>query len=137
MEIEGYNMPDDLYYHKEFMWAKVDGNVAKVGLIDFAQKMAGDISYVEMPFEGDDVKQDEGVGTIETGKWVGKIYTPVSGSIKCTNEKLYDDPTTINKDPFGDGWIFEVEMSDPSELDNLMKVDATGDWLKAEIAKHK
>ncbi|MEA3255205.1 MAG: glycine cleavage system protein GcvH [Candidatus Altiarchaeota archaeon] len=137
MDIEGYNMPDDLYYHKEFMWAKVDGNVAKVGLIDFAQKMSGDISYVEMPFEGDKVSQDAEVGTIETGKWVGKLFAPVSGTIKATNEKLYDDPTVINKNPFGDGWIFEIEMRSTDELDNLMKIDAAAEWLKGEIAKHK
>jgi len=136
MDVEGYNMPDDLYYHKEFMWAKVDGNIAKVGLIDFAQKMAGDISYVEMPFDGDSVSQDSEVGTIETGKWVGKIFSPVSGIVKATNEKLYDDPTLINKDPYGDGWIFEIEMSNPDELDNLMKGDDAVAWLKEEIKKH-
>lgn len=137
MDVEGYNMPDDLYYHKEFMWAKVDGNIAKVGLIDFAQKMSGDISYVEMPFDGDEVTQDSEVGTIETGKWVGKLFAPVSGKIKATNEKLYDDPTVINKDPYGEGWIFEIEMSNPDELNNLMKIDAAVEWLKGEIAKHK
>ncbi len=136
MDVEGYDMPDDLYYHKEFMWARVDGSTARVGLIDFAQKMSGDISYVEMPFDGDQVSQDDEVGTVETGKWVGKIFAPVSGTIKATNEKLYDDPTVINKDPYGEGWIFEVEMSDPDELGNLMKIDAAVEWVKGEIAKH-
>lgn len=130
-------MPDDLYYHKEFMWVKVEGKVAKVGLIDFAQKLAGEISYVEMPFEGDAVSQDAEVGTVETGKWVGKIYAPISGAVKGTNEKLYDDPTLINKDPYGEGWVFKIEMSDSSELDNLMQGDAAAEWLKTEIAKHK
>ncbi|RLI91364.1 MAG: glycine cleavage system protein H [Candidatus Altiarchaeales archaeon] len=137
MNVEGYEMPDDLYYHKEFMWARVDGNIARVGLIDFAQKMAGEISYVEMPFDGDQVDQDAEVGTIETGKWVGKIFAPVSGTVKSTNERLYDDPTLINKDPYGEGWIFEIEMSNPDELKNLMRGDAAIEWLKGEIAKHK
>ncbi len=137
MDVEGYNMPDDLYYHKEFMWCRVDGNTARVGLIDFAQKMSGDISFVEMPFEGDTVSQNEEVGTIETGKWVGKIFAPVSGTIKSNNEKLLDDPTIINRDPYGEGWIFEIDMSDPSELDNLMRIDEAVEWLKGEIAKHK
>ena len=137
MDLEGYDMPDDVYYHKEFMWAKIDENVAKVGFIDFGQKLAGDMSYVEMPFEGDDVAQNDEVGTVETGKWVGKLFAPISGKIKATNEKLYDDPTLINKSPYGDGWIFDIEMSDPAELDNLMKIDAAVEWLKGEIAKHK
>lgn len=130
-------MPDDLYYHKEFMWARVDGNIARIGLIDFAQKLAGDIIYVEMPFDGDRVDQDAEAGTIETGKWVGKIFAPVSGTVKSINERLYDDPTLINKDPYGEGWIFEIEMSDPDELKNLMRGDAAIEWLKGEIAKHK
>ena len=137
MDVEGYEMPDDLYYHQEFMWAKIDGNIARVGLIDFAQKMAGDISYVEMPFDGDQVDQNAEVGTIETGKWVGKIFAPVSGTVKGTNEKLYDDPTLINKDAYGDGWIFELEMSNPDELKNLMQGAKVVGWLKGEIAKHK
>ena len=137
MDVEGYDMPDDLYYHKEFMWGRVTGNVMRVGLIDFAQRMSGDISFVEMPFEGDEVAQDDEVGTVETGKWVGKLFAPVSGTIKSINEKLYDDPTIINKEPYGEGWIFEIEMSDPSELDNLMQGNTAAEWLKKEIAKHK
>jgi len=136
MNVEGYEMPEDLYYHKEYMWVKVEGDTARVGLIDFAQKMAGDISYVEMPFEGDEVSQDSEVGTVETGKWVGKIYAPVSGTVKSANEKLYDDPTLINKDPYGEGWIFEIEMSNPDELNNLMKLEEAIEWLKDEIKKH-
>lgn len=135
MDVEGYNMPDDLYYDKGFMWARVNGNIVRVGLIDYAQKLAGDISYVEMPFEGDTVKQGAEVGSVETGKWVGKLFAPVSGTIKSTNEKLSDDPTVMNKDPYGEGWIFEVEMADPKELANLMKVEAAAAWLREEIKK--
>ncbi len=136
MDVDGYSMPDGLYYHKEFMWCKVEGNTATVGLIDFGQKLAGDISFVEMPFEGDAVNQDDEAGTIETGKWVGKIYAPVSGTIAGSNEKLYDDPTIINKDPYGEGWIFKITIGDSSELGNLMQGDAAAEWLKGEIAKH-
>ncbi|MBU4266315.1 MAG: glycine cleavage system protein GcvH [Candidatus Altiarchaeales archaeon] len=137
MDVEGYNMPDDLYYHKEYMWAKVEGNVAVVGFTDFAQKMAGDVSYVEMPFDGDEVSQDSEVGTIETGKWVGKMFAPVSGKVSATNEKLYDDPTIINKDPYGEGWVFKIEMSSPDDVNNLMKGEAAAEWQKGEIEKHK
>jgi glycine cleavage system H protein len=136
MDVEGYKMPEGLYYQKGFMWAKVAGDVARVGLIDYAQKLAGDISYVEMPFEGDVVIQNAEVGTVETGKWVGKLYAPFSGTIKAINEKLNDDPTTMNKDPYGVGWIFDMEMKDPSEVKNLMDLDAACAWLKEEIKKH-
>jgi len=136
MNVEGYEMPDDLYYHKEHMWVKVDGNRARVGINDFSQKLAGEISYVEAPFEGDEVSQDDEVGTIETGKWVGKLYAPVSGAVSALNESLVDDPTIINTDPYGDGWIFEIEITDPGELKNLMKGSDAFEWLKGEIAAH-
>lgn len=136
MDVEGYDMPDGLYFDKGFMWACVSGNVARVGLIDYAQKLAGDISYVEMPFEGDAVTQGAEVGTVETGKWVGKLYAPVTGVVKAVNEKLSDDPTLMNKDCYGAGWIFEIEMKDANELVSLMKTDAAASWLREEIKKH-
>lgn len=136
MYVEGYRMLEDLYYQQGFMWAKVTGKIARVGLIDYAQKLAGDISYVELPFEGDEVAQNTEVGSVETGKWVGKLYAPVSGFIKSVNDKVNDDPTIINKDPYGEGWIFEIEMKDPSELRNLMRIDAAAKWLAEEVKKH-
>ncbi|MFH1402696.1 MAG: glycine cleavage system protein GcvH [Candidatus Altiarchaeota archaeon] len=135
-EIEGYNLPDDLYYHKEHYWAKVDGNTCTVGATDFTQKLAGEISYVMMPFEGDEVKQGDKIGTMETKKWVGDIYAPISGKVSGVNQALYDDPSAINNSPYGDGWIVKIEMSNPDELKNLMKGDAAVEWQKAEIAKH-
>lgn len=135
MDVDGYLMPDDLLYQKGFMWAAIKGNVARVGLIDYAQKLAGDISYVELPFEGDDVAQGAEVGTVETGKWVGKLYAPLSGKITAVNEKLNDDPTIMNKDPYGAGWAFEIEIKNASEAGNLMKVSAAAEWLKEEAKK--
>jgi glycine cleavage system H protein len=135
MEVDGYQMPDDLYYQKGFMWARITGNTARVGLIDYAQKLAGEISYTELPFEGDDVAQGAEVGTVETGKWVGKLYAPLSGKITAINEKLNDDPTVMNKDPYGDGWAFEIEMKDPSETGKLMKVAVAAEWIKEEAKK--
>jgi glycine cleavage system H protein len=135
MDVEGYKMPEGLYYQKGFMWAKLSGNVARVGLIDYAQKLAGDISYVELPFEGDEVVQNAEVGTVETGKWVGKLFTPFTGKIKAVNEKLNDDPTIMNKDPYGEGWAFDIEVKDSSEVKNLMDLNAASLWLKEEIKK--
>lgn len=136
-KIENYDMPDELYYHQEHMWAKVEGEKVKVGLNDFSQKLAGEISYIEMPEEGDQVKQNEVVGSYETGKWLGKIYAPVSGEIISINEDTEDDPTLINKDPYGAGWVFEMKMSDSAELTNLMMGEKAVEWLKGEIEKQQ
>lgn len=134
--VDGYEMPDELHYHKEHMWARVEGQEATVGITDFAQKLAGDISFVDMPEEGDEVEQDERVGTIETGKWLGKLYAPVSGEVTARNDAVEDDPTIINQDVHGEGWIFKIEMSDPDELENLMQGEQALEWLRGEIEKH-
>jgi len=134
--VEEYDMPDELYYHKEFMWVRVEGEEAVVGLNDFSQKLAGEISYIEMPEEGDEVKQDEAIGSYETGKWLGKLYAPVSGEVAAMNEEVEDEPTLVNKDPYGEGWLFKIKMGDPAQLDNLMKGEEAIEWLKGEIAKH-
>jgi len=114
----------------------VDGDAAVVGVDDFTQKAAGEVTYIEMPEEGDSVEAGDLAGSIETGKWVGKLYSPVSGEIAAVNQDVADDPSLINSDPYGDGWLFNVTMSDPSELESLMKVDAATDWLQEEIKKH-
>ncbi len=137
MDVKGYKMPDELYYHKEHMWVKVEGNKAVIGLTDFTQKLAGEISFVELPEEGDEVEKDSVVGSYETGKWLGKIYAPLSGVVTKVNEDVEDDPSIINEDPYGKGWLFEIEMSDPSELDDLMRGEDAEKWLLSEIEKHE
>lgn len=136
-KVENYDMPEELYYHKEHTWVKVEGDIVKVGLNDFSQKLAGEISYIEMPEEGDQVNQDGVMGSFETGKWLGKIYAPVSGEVVKINEDVEDEPTLINNDPYGKGWIFDIRMSDSAELSNLMKGEKAIKWLKGEIAKHQ
>jgi glycine cleavage system H protein len=135
-KIENYDLPEELYYHQEHMWAKVEGDKVKVGLSDFSQKLAGEISYIEMPEEGVQVNQGKVVGIYETGKWLGKIYAPISGEVISINEDAEDDPTLINKDPYGAGWIFEMKLSDSAQLANLMKGEKAVEWLKGEIVKH-
>lgn len=137
MEVKGYNMPDELYYHKEHMWVKVEGNKAVVGLTDFAQKLAGEISFIELPEEGDEVEKDSVVGSYETGKWLGKIYAPLSGEVVKVNEDVDDDPAIINEDPYGKGWLFEIEIADSSELNDLMRGEDAEKWLLTEIEKHE
>ena len=133
-KIEGYNMPDDLYYHKDDTWVKVeDGNI-RIGMTDFYQKLAGDTTYVDLPFEGDEVAQGEICGKIQSAKWVGKFVSPVSGEIVEVNEKLEDDCTLINKDPYGEGWIVVVKPSNmEEELKQLYHGDAVGPWLKQKV----
>ncbi len=134
--IEGYNMPDDLYYHVEHSWAKVEDDVVVVGMTDFFQKEAGDIVFVDLPEEGDEVEQDEVCGKIQSRKWIGKLCAPVSGEIVEVNEDLEDDTTLINTDPYGEGWIIKIEPSNLEEdLERLMKGDAVKEWLMEEMKK--
>ncbi len=135
--IEDYELPDDLYYHKEHFWVRVEDKKAVVGFTDFAQKMAGEISFVELPEVDQDVQKDEVIGSIETGKWLGKIYAPLSGTITRVNEELEDEPTLINEDPYGRGWLFEMEITNPDELKELYKGEKAVEWLKEEIKKYK
>jgi glycine cleavage system H protein len=138
-EIEGHNMPDELYYHKEHAWAKVDdeGNVV-VGMNDMFQKTSGDIVYVDMPMEGDEVSQDETIGKVQSSKWIGKLVSPVAGEIVGLNEEVESDSGLINKDPYGEGWILKITPSNlDDDLKNLMKGDTVVPWLKAEVEKAK
>ena len=132
--IEGYNMPDDLYYHEEDTWVKVeDGNV-RVGMTDFYQKLAGETTYVDLPFEGDEIAQGDTCGKIQSAKWVGKFVSPVSGEIVEVNEKLEDDCSLINKDPYGEGWIMLVKPSQwDEEQKQLLHGGAVEGWLKQKI----
>ena len=136
-EVKGYNLPDDLYYHKEHMWVKVEGDTAIVGLTDFSQKLAGEMSFIEMPEEDADVEKDEVIGSYETGKWMGKIFAPLTGKIIEINEEVEDDPSLINSDPYGKGWIYKIKLSNPDEINELMKGESAVKWLEEEIAKHE
>ena len=137
MKVREYDLPDELYYHSEHTWIRVedDGKV-RVGLNDFAQAAAGDITYVDLPFEGDDVEAGETGGKIQSSKWVGKLVAPVSGEIAEVNEELENDATLINQDCYGEGWIILIEPSDLDEdLENLMQGEAAAAWLEEEIVK--
>ncbi|KPJ72748.1 hypothetical protein AMJ52_05320 [candidate division TA06 bacterium DG_78] len=138
MEIKGYNMPDDLYYHEEDTWAKVeqDGTV-RVGMDDFYQKQSGDITYVDLPFEGDTVNQGETCGKLQSSKWVGKLIAPVTGEIVEVNSELENDSRLINKDAYGSGWIMRIKPSNlEEELKNLSHgPDALNKFIADHIAK--
>ena len=120
---------EELLYSESHEWVKVDGNIAIVGVSDFAQEEMGDITYVDVPAEGDTVTKEVDFGALESVKASSELYSPVSGEVVAVNEELEDKPELINEDPYG-AWIIKVEMSDKSELDTLLNAAAY-----AEIAK--
>ena len=135
-DIKGYDIPDELYYHEEHSWARVDGTKVTVGMSDFFQKEAGDIVFVDLPEEEDDVSQGEVCGKIQSRKWIGKLVSPVSGEIIEINEELEDDTSLINTDPYGEGWIVVIEASDlDSDLKNLIHGEAVADFIDREIKR--
>lgn len=116
--------PEDLKYSREHEWALVEGKVATVGITDFAQDKLGDIVFVELPAVGDKVTKDEAMGVVESVKAVSDVYSPVSGTVIEINDDLPDSPDMINEDPYGDGWIVKIQMSDPTDLEDLMESEA-------------
>ncbi len=116
--------PGDLKYSKEHEWVRLEGNVAVIGITEFAQDELGDIVYVEQPKVGDTVKQNEQFGVVESVKTVSDLYSPLSGEVVEINEEVTSSPESINKDPYGTGWIIKVKTSDSSELDSLLTADA-------------
>ncbi len=114
---------EELLYSDSHEWVKVDGNIAIVGVSDFAQAEMGDITYVDVPSEGDSVSKGEDFGALESVKASSELYSPVSGTVAAVNTELEDKPELINEDPYA-AWIIKVEMSDKSELDSLLSAAA-------------
>ena len=136
LEVQGYLLPDERYYDRNHTWGKVEGDIVTVGLNDFAQKLAKDFVSVDLPLEGKSVIQGKAIASVESGKWVGRIYAIVSGEVVEVNEALEDEPTLLNTDPYGEGWVLKIRMDDPDELANLLQGDEAVGWLEEEIEKH-
>ncbi len=137
MQIQEYNMPDELYYEENHFWAKLDGDVVVMGMDDFAQKMAGEIVYVQLPDEGKKLKAGKKFAKLESGKWLGKVFAPVSGELAAVNEELETNPGLINEDCYGKGWMFKITPDDVSEMQKLIYgPEAVEKWLLAEIEKY-
>ena len=117
------NIPANLKYTKDHEWVSIDGDVATVGITDFAQKELGDIVYVEVETEGETLDQHEVFGTVEAVKTVSDLFLPVSGEIVEFNTNLEGNPELVNSDPYGEGWIIKIKFSDASELDGLLDAD--------------
>jgi glycine cleavage system H protein len=138
MEIQGYSMPDDLSYEEHHYWVKVEGDILVMGMDDFAQKMAGEIAYVQLPFEGKKLTTGTKFGKVESGKWVGQVFAPVNGELLESNEELEMDPTIINKDCYGEGWMYKIKPNDMGEVQNLIQGgQAIEKWLLEDIEKYK
>jgi len=117
------NFPADLKYSSDHEWVRVDGETVTLGITDFAQSELGDVVFVEMPEVGDRVTKDKAMGTIEAVKTVSDIISPVNGEIVEINAGLDDAPETVNDDPYGEGWMVRIRISDPSELDAMMDAE--------------
>ena len=117
------NIPSDLKYTKDHEWIKVEGDQITVGITDFAQSELGDIVYVEVETLDETLKAEEVFGTVEAVKTVSDSFLPVSGEIVAFNEALEDEPEKVNTDPYGEGWMVKVKVTDVSELDNLMSAE--------------
>jgi glycine cleavage system H protein len=124
MNIAGIEFPEDLYYDRKHNWARVEDDVVVQGLTEFGQQIAQEIVFVEMPRIGRALEQGETFMSMESGKWVGRIPAVVSGEILEANEELEWEPQLVNESPYAEGWLVKVAMTDPSELDNLMRADS-------------
>jgi len=120
----GEEVRDDLKYTKTHEWLKLKGNSAQVGITDHAQSELTDIVFVELPEVGKEVKKGDELCIVESVKSVSEIYAPVSGKISKVNEKLDDTPETVNESPYDDGWLVEIEVSESSEIDDLLDSDS-------------
>ena len=138
MDIQGYNMPEDLYYEKNHFWVKVEGDLLVMGMDEFAIKMAGEIVYVQLPTEGKRLEAGKKFAKIESGKWLGKVYAPVSGELAESNEALEENATIINEDCYGRGWMFKIRPDNMGDINNLIHdpkdIEA---WILEDIEKYK
>ena len=118
------NIPTELKYTNDHEWARIDGNIATIGITDYAQGELGDIVYVELPEVGEELEKGAAFGTIEAVKAVADLFSPLSGTVTEINEALEDASETINQEPYGAGWMLKIELADPSELDDMMDAAA-------------
>ena len=126
------NVPEDLHYSKDHEWVRVDGDVATVGITDYAQNSLGDVVYVELPKPGEQFAANESFGSVESVKAVSEVFSPVSGSVVESHDTLSDDPEKVNTDPYGEGWMIRIKMSNSGEVDSLLTAAEYEDFTKAE-----
>ena len=126
------NVPEDLHYSKDHEWVRVEGDVAVVGITDYAQDSLGDVVYVEMPKVGDQFAANEPFGSVESVKAVSEVFSPVTGEVVGINETLNDEPEKVNQTPYTDGWMIRVKLSNPGEVDSLLTAAEYEDFTKGD-----
>ena len=126
------NVPEDLHYSKDHEWVRVEGDQAVIGITDYAQNSLGDVVYVELPKSGEEFATNESFGSVESVKAVSEVFTPVSGAVVTINDSLADEPEKVNSDPYGEGWMIQVRMANPGEVDSLLTAAEYEDFTKAE-----
>ncbi len=137
MKVEQYEMPDELYYEENHFWIRDDGDELVMGMDDFAQVMAGEIVYVQLPDEGKKLKKGKKFAKIESGKWLGKVYAPVNGELVAVNEELETNPGLINDDCYGKGWMYRIKPDDKTELETLIRgKEAVEKWVLEDMEKY-
>ena len=134
VKIESFEVPEGLYFSKDFEWIKIEGDKVRMGITDYAQKSLREIVYAELPTVGSDVKQGEPYGTVESVKAVSDLVAAVSGTIEEVNEEVASKPETLNEDPYDKGWLLVVRPSNlQAELANLMDFNKAVEWHKAQV----
>ena len=125
-----FEIPDDRRYLESHEWALKDDGTARIGISAFAQDELGDIVFVELPEEGDAVEHDEEFGVVESIKAVSDLYAPVSGTVTAVNDAVFDAPELLNDDPYGEGWLLELDLDDESEFEDLLDPDTYRDQIE-------
>ncbi len=125
------DFPEELKYSKEHIWVRVENGSAVIGITDFAQEELGTVSGVELPEEGDEVEQDDPIGSIEAQKTVASLYSPFSGTVQSVNHEAVDNPELINDDPYDGAWLVEISLDDPEELKGLLSADDYIDYIES------
>lgn len=136
MKIGEWSFPDELLYDENHQWLKREGEDVTIGLTDYGQYTRGDILYLSLPEPGTQVKVGEAIGSLETGKWVGRFYAPLTGEISAINKEALEDTRIINNDPYGRGWLFKMRTAS-AEARKFMSVDQMKEWLQAELEREK
>lgn len=135
MNINGYDFPDELHYDRNHQWLRLEGELAATGLDAYTADQAGEIAFVDLPRPGLSVTQGQTLGSVESGKWVGRIVAPISGVVRQVNQALADDPRPINADPYGQ-WLCRIAPSAlEAELPGLLRGPALRDFISAELAR--
>lgn len=124
--------PQGLKYSREHEWVKVEGNIALIGITDHAQSELGDVVYVELPEVGSELEANSTFGVVESVKAVSDLFAPVTGTVTEVNQQLSDEPELVNSDPFDDGWMLRIEMSDTSEVDALLELEDYKAYIEEE-----